>query len=58
MLRTELERFAEIRLEVGGALAWNAIDEIEGNVVKTGITQMVESATDGVRLDNTFEHLE
>jgi hypothetical protein len=58
MLRVELERLTEIRLQVGGALARNAIDEIERDVVKTGITKMVESTPDGVRMDNTFEHLE
>ena len=38
MLRLERERRTQIALEVGGALAGHPVDEIERDVVKSGIT--------------------
>ena len=58
VLGPELERVRQVGLEIGGALAGDAVDEIEGDVVKSGITQMVERTPDGVRLDNTVENLQ
>src|SRR5438445_3188627 len=43
VLRSECERFTEVRLEVGGALAGNAVEQVERDVVKSDITKMVES---------------
>ena len=58
VLRRELEGVTEVRGEVGGALAGDSVDEVEGDVVKSGITKMVVSAPDGVRLGNALQHLE
>ena len=41
MLRLERERVVEVGVEIGGALAGDPVDEIERNVVKTGITKMM-----------------
>ena len=40
VLRLERERLGEVALEVGGALAGDAVDEIERDVVKSGITRV------------------
>ena len=45
----------EIGLEVGGLLARDAVDEIERDVVNSGITKSVDGASDVVRLGNTAE---
>jgi hypothetical protein len=37
VLRLELERRCEIAVEIGGALAWNPVDEVERDVVESGI---------------------
>ena len=58
MLRPERECVTEVGIQVGGALAGDPVDEIERDVVKSGITKMVEGAPDGVRLGNTLEHCE
>src|SRR5205085_11237540 len=50
VLRLERERFGEVAAQVGGALTRDAVDEIERDVVKTGITKMVEGAADVARL--------
>ncbi len=50
MLRLEGERLGEIALEVGGALAGDAVDEIERDVVKSGIAKSVHGAPDVVRV--------
>src|SRR5215211_3692119 len=44
VLRLQSQSRSEIALKVGGALTGNSVDEIQGNVVKAGITQMVEGA--------------
>ena len=56
MLRLERERVAEVGLDVGGALAGYPVDEIERDVVKSGITKMMHGAPDVVRTGNTLEH--
>jgi hypothetical protein len=37
VLRPKRDRLTQVTLEVGGALAGNAVDEVEGYVVKLGI---------------------
>ncbi len=56
VLRRERKRFFDVELEVGGALAGDPVQEIQGDVVKTGITQMVEGAADVVRAGLALEH--
>ena len=56
MLRLEREGVAEVGLEVGGALARDPVDEIERDVVKSGITKMMHGAPDVVRAGNALEH--
>ena len=58
MLGLEREGVGEVRLEVGGALARNPVDEVERDVVESGITQSVHCASDVVRAGNALEHLE
>ena len=48
MLRLERQRLGEIRSEVGGALAGDAVEEIERDVVESGITESVHGASDVV----------
>ena len=57
MLRLERECVVEVGFEIGGALAGNPVDEIERDVVKSGITKMMHGASDVVRLGNTLEHV-
>ena len=49
MLGLERQGVREIRVEVGGALARDAVDEIERDVVETGITKSVHRAPDVIR---------
>ena len=56
MLRPEGDRLCEVEGEVGGALAGDPVDEVERDVVKSGITQMVERAPDGDRTRLALEH--
>ena len=58
MLRLERERVAEIGFEIGGALAGDPVDEVERDVVKSGITKMMHGASDVVRTGNALEHAE
>src|SRR5207244_8192353 len=58
VLWPERQGAVEVGLEVGGALAGDPVDEIERDVVTSGIAKMVERASDGVWLGNTFEHRE
>ena len=48
VLRLERERLAQVAVEVGGALAGNPVDEVERDVVKTGIAENVERDSDGI----------
>src|SRR5262249_46228614 len=54
MLRLERKRVAEVGFEVGGALAGDPVDEIEGYVVESGITKMMDRASDVVRSGNAL----
>ena len=56
MLGLERERLGEIGVEVGGALAGDAVDEIERDVVESGITKSVHGAPDVVRRGAALEH--
>ena len=58
VLGPELESVGEVGIEIGGGLAGNPVDEVERDVVKSGIAKMVEGPPDGVRLDNTVEDLQ
>src|SRR5204863_7662888 len=58
VLRCKRERLGEIRVEIGGALAWNPIQEIERDVVKCDITESMERAPDGIRTGLSLENLE
>ena len=58
VLGLEGEGVREIRVEVGGALARDPVDEIERDVVKSGITKSVNRAPDVVGCRTPFEHLE
>ena len=53
MLGLEREGVREVRLEIGGALARDPVDEIERDVVETGITKSVHGPSDVVRAGNT-----
>ncbi len=48
VLRLERQRLGEIGSEVGGALAGDAVEKIERDVVESGITESVHSASDVV----------
>ena len=58
MLRLEREGVREVQLEVGGALARDAVEEIERDVVKSGITESVHRAPDVVGCCLALEHVE
>src|SRR6185503_13931020 len=58
VLRLERKGVREVRLEIGGALARNAVDEIERNVVEPGITESVDRPSDVVGAGNALEHPE
>jgi hypothetical protein len=58
VLRLEGDGVCEVRLEIGGALARNAVDEIERDVVETGITKSVHCPPDVVRTGNAFQRLQ
>ena len=58
MLRREADRLGEVAFEVGGALARDAVDEVERDVVESGITENVDGASDVVRSGNALEHAE
>src|SRR5207253_4339056 len=56
VLRLEREGVVEVGGEIGGALAGDPVDEIEGDVVKSGITEMMHGTPDVVRTGNALEH--
>ena len=58
VLRFEREGFGQIGVEIGGALAGDAVDEIERDVVESGITKSVHRPTDVVRRRLPLERLE
>ena len=49
MLGLERQGLGEVALELGGALARDAVDEIERDVVEPGITKSVDGTPDVVR---------
>src|SRR5204863_7160053 len=58
VLRLECERLLEIGVEIGGALTRDPVDEIERDVVKSDITQMMHGTPDVVRTRKALEHSE
>ena len=56
MLGLESEGVREIRLQVGGALARDPVEQIERDVVETGITKSVHRASDDIRCCPPLEH--
>ena len=56
MLRPELERRVEIGLEVGRALAGDAVDEVEREVVEARVAKGVERAPHVVRAGTPLQH--
>ena len=58
MLRLECECFGQVAGEVGGALAGDAVDEIERDVVESGITESVHGTSDVVGRGLAVEHPE
>src|SRR5438128_12160784 len=55
VLGLEGKGLGEVALEMGGALSRNPVDEIERDVVKTGITQTVHGPPDVLRIGPAFE---
>ena len=55
VLGLERQGLGEVACEVGGLLARDAVDEIERDVVNSGITKTIEGAPDVVRLGNAVE---
>ena len=58
MLGAERERLVDVGVQAGGALAGDPVDEIERDVVESGITEMVEGSSDVGRTGNALEDLE
>ncbi len=58
MLGLQRESVAQVGIEVGGALAGNPVDEVERDVVKSGITESVDGTPDVVRAGPSLEHRE
>ena len=56
MLGLEREGLGEVAVEVGGALAGDPVQEIERDVVESGITKSVHRASDVVRRGVPLEH--
>src|SRR5207302_1398432 len=56
VLGLERQRLGEVALEIGGALPRNSVDEVERDVVETGITESVEGAADVVWSGNAVEN--
>ena len=58
VLRLERQRLGEVACEVGGLLARDAVDEIERDVVESGITNNVHGAPDVVGPCAAFQHVQ
>ena len=56
MLGFERERLDEVGIEVGGGLARDAVDEVERDVVNSGITENVHGPADVLRLRAPLQH--
>ena len=48
MLRLERQRLGEVALELGGALARDPVDEVERDVVESGLAKKDDGAPDVV----------
>jgi hypothetical protein len=55
VLGPKRERLRYVGVEVGGLLPRDSVDEIQRDVVKTGITEIVEGESDVVRTGNAVE---
>ena len=58
VLRLERDRLREVALEVGRALAGNAVDQVERDVVEAGIAQRRHGSADVLRARAPLERLE
>ena len=58
MLGCERESLREIGVEIGGALAGNAVQQVERDVVKSGITESMERAPDVIRAGTALQDVE
>src|SRR5262249_11246210 len=58
VVRLEGQGLGEVAAKVGGALAGDPVDEIEGDVVESGTTKRVDGLPDVVWSGNALEHLE
>ena len=58
MLRLQRERLAQVGVEVGGALAGDAVDQVEREVVEAGLPQDGERPPHVVGPRAPLEHLE
>ena len=58
MLGPECERLGDVGVELGGALAGNPVQEVERDVVKSGITQSVDRATDVLGPRAPLQHVQ
>ena len=58
VLGRERQGVREVRVEVGGALAGDPVEQVEGDVVETGITQSLHRAPDVLGRRPTLQHLE
>ena len=58
VLGLERQGLGEVAFELGGALARDPVDEIERDVVESGITKTVDRAPDVVRSGNAIQHVQ
>jgi hypothetical protein len=58
VLGLERERLGEVGVELGGALAGNPVEQVERDVVKSGITENVHRTADVVRPRAPLKHLQ
>ena len=56
MLGCERQRLREIELEVGGALAGNAVEEVERDVVEPSVAKKADGSPDVVGARPPLEH--
>ena len=58
MIGLESESLVQVAFEVGGLLAWDPVDEIQGDVVNLGTTKMADRPADVVRLSPALQHVQ
>jgi len=58
VLRFERQGLGEVACEVGGLLARDAVDEIERNVVNSGITHNLHGPADVIRPRAALQHVQ